>query len=244
MGSPLLSSTPPASRRLAGFTLIELLVVIAIIAILAALLFPVIGKALRTGKQTASVNNLRQWAGAFHLSWTDNDGEMPADGTSTSADSEEAWFNRMPKKLNLPALKDTGTAEAPKLGTKSVWINPGAPIITVPGTPFCYGFNDFLSTKDEPTMRITRVVYPSKTPLLVEKYPDSSPVGSPESIRGFYVSRKDTDPDATANVLFVDGHVAGVAKKVFTDPTFSAASTENELREAPFLWIPFIGAQR
>ncbi len=160
--------------------MIELLVVIAIIAILAALLYPVLGKALRAGKQTTSVSNLRQWATAFHASWSDNDGEMPADGSGATASSEAAWFNRMPPKLSLPPLNKMSAADLPKLGAKSIWVNPGAPTLVPTGTPFCYGYNDYLSNSDEPTMKITRVVYPSKTALLVEKEPTADHDRRPE----------------------------------------------------------------
>jgi len=52
-------------RNRLGFTLIELLVVIAIIAILAAILFPVIIEAKAASKASACSSNLRQVGAAF-----------------------------------------------------------------------------------------------------------------------------------------------------------------------------------
>ena len=49
-----------APKSLKGFTLIELLVVIAIIAILAAVLMPVLGQAHRKGLRTVDIDNMRQ----------------------------------------------------------------------------------------------------------------------------------------------------------------------------------------
>jgi prepilin-type N-terminal cleavage/methylation domain-containing protein/prepilin-type processing-associated H-X9-DG protein len=58
--------------RLLGFTLIELLIVIAIIAILAALLLPVLASARRTAQATYCINNLKQLGTADLLYVADN----------------------------------------------------------------------------------------------------------------------------------------------------------------------------
>src|SRR5438477_744257 len=63
------------SRR--AFTLMELLVVIAIIGILAALLFPVFGKAKNQAAKTSDLNNLKQMMTAVHLYASDNSDVLP-----------------------------------------------------------------------------------------------------------------------------------------------------------------------
>ncbi|MDA1274960.1 MAG: DUF1559 domain-containing protein [Verrucomicrobia bacterium] len=60
-----------------AFTLIELLVVIAIIAILAAMLFPTLGRAKESGRRTHCMNNLRQIGLGIQMYRDDFDNRPP-----------------------------------------------------------------------------------------------------------------------------------------------------------------------
>ena len=60
-----------------AFTLIELLVVIAIIAILAALLLPVLGRAKESARGAACIGNLRQVGVALQLYVDANNQRLP-----------------------------------------------------------------------------------------------------------------------------------------------------------------------
>lgn len=61
-----------------AFTLMELLVVIAIIAILAALLMPVFGRAKENARGTACLSNLRQIGVGLQLYVQENNNRMPS----------------------------------------------------------------------------------------------------------------------------------------------------------------------
>jgi prepilin-type N-terminal cleavage/methylation domain-containing protein/prepilin-type processing-associated H-X9-DG protein len=60
-----------------GFTLVELLVVIAVMALLAAMLFPILASARERARETTCLSNLRQIAQAQLLYLQDWDGRFP-----------------------------------------------------------------------------------------------------------------------------------------------------------------------
>jgi len=60
-----------------AFTLIELLTVIAIIGILAALIFPTVGKVRETAQRTVDANNLREIVKAATIYAADNNDRLP-----------------------------------------------------------------------------------------------------------------------------------------------------------------------
>jgi prepilin-type N-terminal cleavage/methylation domain-containing protein len=59
-----------------GFTLIELLVVIAIIAMLLAILIPVLGKTKAMARKVVCKSNLKQWGLVFGMYTQDNGGRF------------------------------------------------------------------------------------------------------------------------------------------------------------------------
>jgi prepilin-type N-terminal cleavage/methylation domain-containing protein len=69
----------------AGFTLVELLVVIGIIAVLIALLLPVLSKARGSAHRVSCLSNLRQITMAFHLYAGDNKQRLPDPATANQS---------------------------------------------------------------------------------------------------------------------------------------------------------------
>ena len=110
-------SRATASNR--AFTLVEMLVVIAVIAILAALVLPVLGRAKQSARRVECANNVKQWALAFNSYVDDNDQYIPREGCGSEgrvwrenwanvgdAKSRDAWYNSLPLQLGqTPARK-------------------------------------------------------------------------------------------------------------------------------------------
>jgi len=76
-----------------GFTLLELLVVIAVIAILAALLFPVINTAKRKAQRTACLDNLRQINLGVRMYSDDSHDASPSAGTTAVSTNVAMYYS-------------------------------------------------------------------------------------------------------------------------------------------------------
>ena len=79
------------STRQSAFTLIELLVVIAIIAILAAMLLPVLNRAKNRGLMIADLNNFKQLETCWHMYILDNNNYLPMNFVTGGGALSYSW---------------------------------------------------------------------------------------------------------------------------------------------------------
>jgi prepilin-type N-terminal cleavage/methylation domain-containing protein len=128
-----------------AFTLIELLVVVAIIAILAAILLPVLGKATDTGKSIACRSNLKQWGVATQIYVTDHDDFLPPDGTPnpSAANTNSGWYVQLPREISLARYVDMPwrTNAAAETGN-TIWLCPNNPRRSNGNNLFHYCLNE------------------------------------------------------------------------------------------------------
>jgi len=113
-----------------GFTLIELLVVIAIIAILAAILFPVFGRARENARRSSCQSNLKQLGLGMMQYTQDYDELLPCGIQGTSAAMGAGWSGQI-----LPYVKSAQVFVCPN--------EQGRPNVSAPAgtTYYSYRYN-------------------------------------------------------------------------------------------------------
>src|SRR5438270_10321095 len=108
--------SPPRAR---GFTLIELLVVIAIIAILAAMLLPVLSKAKARSQAIGCMNNSKQLMLAWRMYAEDNRDLLPFAYSQNLPNSPYVWVKGIINVTSPSAQPNWDVETTLKLG--AIW---------------------------------------------------------------------------------------------------------------------------
>jgi prepilin-type N-terminal cleavage/methylation domain-containing protein/prepilin-type processing-associated H-X9-DG protein len=171
--------------KLNGFTLIELLVVIAIIAILAAILMPVLDQAKQKAWQASCLNNHKQLAMAWSIYKDDNNGVFVIDDPTTGTGGLGG--------TNLPSWV-YGDVSTPAGATNTALIQMGLLYADVnnPGVYHCPA-DQFTVHDRSYSMQAQLAPYSAGQPTIVD--PGYPPMYSENQIR-------ETSPSST--IVFLD----------------------------------------
>lgn len=184
--------------RRSAFTLVELLVVIGIVALLLALLMPVMSNARRQARTVTCISNLRQIAAAFQMYLNENKGRSLQQTSQTGPlELEDLLLRDRPQGVQSRVMFCAETTEEPVLalaggiarwypgGTFRPWGYPDSRMLEVEYTtaPFrggSYGMNGWLlyvSPAQDALTTTERKEYinlPAKSPELIPLFADAT----------------------------------------------------------------------
>ncbi len=240
--------------RRQGFTLIELLVVIAIIAILAAILFPVFGRARENARRTSCQSNLKQIGLGYFQYTQDYDERGPGQGEALDANNVHMSWDLVLQ----PYLKSTQIFQCPSDSVSATFNVPGY------GTNMKRSYRharyirdnncDGRSSNDQQGRNLAGFAFASKTIMLADS-PSCAGNGTDDWWCGSEFVVTDVlaggngahlyDGSATApvtgrhldtdNILYMDGHVK--AKRVTTNSAqFDGHTNYNDKFHDKYNW--------
>ncbi len=154
-----------------GFTLVEILVVLAIIALLVALIFPVLSAAREKGRSTKCMSNLRQLGKAFFMYLNDWNETFPFARDILGSGVE--WVARDPGRGR--AIPERGVLY-PYVRDARVYICPSDPHAEY--VRVSYYMNHSLGVDQYPIRSYAQIPNPPELVLLVEKPYDGIFVGA------------------------------------------------------------------
>jgi prepilin-type N-terminal cleavage/methylation domain-containing protein/prepilin-type processing-associated H-X9-DG protein len=210
-------------REKQGFTLVELLVVMAVIALLAALLLPVLVHSKDSAKSAKCLGNLRQFSLSAEMYWDDNHGQTFAYGGISTNDGALYWFGWIgpgpeetrpfdPTQAALYPYMGAGVDFCPSFDYTSSQFKLKANV------PTCdYGYNVSLGSLGETPVNMKDICQPSALALLadaaqVNTFEAPASVQNPMFEEWYYLNQTADEPngqfrhDHCANVVFCDGH--------------------------------------
>jgi prepilin-type N-terminal cleavage/methylation domain-containing protein/prepilin-type processing-associated H-X9-DG protein len=183
---------------LRSFTLIELLVVIAILALLAALLLPVLGRAKEQGRAAACLSNLHQIGLALQLYVDDNHNRMPV--------LYDALLGADP---SVPRTNTLDVVLSNYLGSTQVLRCPSDKKGLFESTGSSYAWNSLVNGQAADQLSVfTLSLQPHQMPLVFDK-------------EKFHESR---GPGKEVNFLYADGHIRNLLEMPGTKMASASAS--------------------
>lgn len=216
----------------------EIIIVGVALILLILLLVPVFRKRSDRDLSMMSAQNLMQWGIALNLYLIENANTLPEVGPDTvSEDFEKAWYNALPPYLSQEPLSTRSRLEIDP-ETTSLWVDPAVDPKDIPRYQdfvLTYAMNRCLQPSPEDgAYRIFDLQNPGAVIFLTEVL-QSNPGATPEDVR----FRHGTRSEPKAHVLFCDGHVELLDRKVLTE---NPDAIEPKEQLATVSWVPFVGA--
>jgi prepilin-type processing-associated H-X9-DG protein len=220
---------PCVARLRKGWTLVELLVVVLITVVLAALSLTVFNRARASANSTVCMSNLKQVGAALLMHAADNNNKLiplqPSENPKTGK-RPPIWTVQLALAGYLSQWDGKGDAPC---GT-GVWTCPECDFMSVAyggygvveGAIFVYEENTPIGVSEKGSLRLSRIVNPSKTWLVGDATANSS---NPK--KGWYsiwsqAARWSSHGPAARhggrlNVCMVDGHVESLSMAEISD---------------------------